>query len=438
MLQYWSLALLLIAWPAKAATVYDALIDTGTMDVAAVGRTIDGFLQRPNGELLVDPKAAEYMKQYGPAIELFRQKAALPNDGAMFAPKLETYDPKVPGPKYAGVYILFRLVLLDLKLSAARGNVEQVQADVVADAQFLNQLSEQKSWLFITAIVQQACFRKAFPILEEVARGGTLDATQLRQILSLFDELATAQDFMEGAIDENVKWTHAMIRADVNAQTAAEARKNLSFWSRHAAKKMQDAEYFSFIYKEVDEFTSREAEELRSAFRRNDPNAYAQFQKNNQAELAGRARERRMQNEWSGLMEEIDGEGAVKAKLAEAAADSIIAVPARPYEKLITGYHVFWNSLNVLRTGLALTIFERAQKRSATKLAELTPNYMTSIPLDSFNPVAPLFYRRNQARFVVYSVGPKRKDDGGSGVFDWEAFAFDDSRSAGNILFRNY
>jgi hypothetical protein len=52
------------------------------------------------------------------------------------------------------------------------------------------------------------------------------------------------------------------------------------------------------------------------------------------------------------------------------------------------------------------------------KLADLTPKYVAKLPQDIFNNDADLKYRVENGGYLLYSVGPNGKDDGGRGRDD--------------------
>ncbi|MGH9312072.1 MAG: hypothetical protein ACRD1S_02625 [Vicinamibacterales bacterium] len=69
------------------------------------------------------------------------------------------------------------------------------------------------------------------------------------------------------------------------------------------------------------------------------------------------------------------------------------------------------------RVAIAALAVERFRRRpggaTPASLSELSPEFLTSIPDDPFSE-KPLIYRREQAGYVVYSVGANRADDGGA------------------------
>lgn len=72
-------------------------------------------------------------------------------------------------------------------------------------------------------------------------------------------------------------------------------------------------------------------------------------------------------------------------------------------------------SLRLLRAELALREYRIRHHRYPTTLEQLTPNELTAAPVDPFTD-QPLRYRRQGSTYVLYSVGPDMKDDGGTPI----------------------
>jgi hypothetical protein len=123
--------------------------------------------------------------------------------------------------------------------------------------------------------------------------------------------------------------------------------------------------------------------------------------------------------------------------VAETVSDVLIEIASPHYEKLIPRYHAFLCELNVLRTGLAVILYQRERKRLPDDLGQLVPSYISAVPQDSFNGFKPMRYVKKGNDFKVYSFGPDDKDAGGSTNLDWEAYTADPSRNAGDIVFSN-
>ena len=69
----------------------------------------------------------------------------------------------------------------------------------------------------------------------------------------------------------------------------------------------------------------------------------------------------------------------------------------------------------LLITSLALRAYSLDHKGAYPQtLAQLTPTYMTQIPVDPFGSAnASLVYRKTEAAYLLYSIGPDGRDDGG-------------------------
>lgn len=65
-----------------------------------------------------------------------------------------------------------------------------------------------------------------------------------------------------------------------------------------------------------------------------------------------------------------------------------------------------------IATVLAVRLFKMEKGRYPQSLDELVPEYLENVPLDPFD-LKPLRYRKRQGKWIVYSIGPDGKDDGG-------------------------
>ena len=69
-------------------------------------------------------------------------------------------------------------------------------------------------------------------------------------------------------------------------------------------------------------------------------------------------------------------------------------------------------NLRLALTAVALEQFRAAHHQYPSALSELTPTYSGAMLMDPFDG-QPLRYRKQSAGYVLYSVGPNLKDDGG-------------------------
>jgi len=72
----------------------------------------------------------------------------------------------------------------------------------------------------------------------------------------------------------------------------------------------------------------------------------------------------------------------------------------------------------LLLTALALRLYHHEHKRYPQTLNELSPRYLKQIPVDPFGDGSPLRYKINGDKYLLYSIGPDGKDDGGRAIED--------------------
>jgi hypothetical protein len=65
---------------------------------------------------------------------------------------------------------------------------------------------------------------------------------------------------------------------------------------------------------------------------------------------------------------------------------------------------------------LALRAYKLENGAYPVELKDLVPRYLKQIPADSFGRGGPLRYAKRASRYVLYSIGPDRVDNGGSAV----------------------
>ena len=72
----------------------------------------------------------------------------------------------------------------------------------------------------------------------------------------------------------------------------------------------------------------------------------------------------------------------------------------------------------LLLTVLALQAYKSEHGTYPAALAALMPGYLRVVPADPFALSGPLRYKRVGTNYLLYSVGPDGRDDGGSAIFD--------------------
>ncbi|HLV80775.1 MAG TPA: hypothetical protein VKT32_10855 [Chthonomonadaceae bacterium] len=75
----------------------------------------------------------------------------------------------------------------------------------------------------------------------------------------------------------------------------------------------------------------------------------------------------------------------------------------------------------LLLTALALRAYDAEHGDYPQSLSQLVPGYLARVPDDPFALHAPLRYRRAGTKYLLYSLGPDGKDDGGKPIEDLQA-----------------
>ena len=69
--------------------------------------------------------------------------------------------------------------------------------------------------------------------------------------------------------------------------------------------------------------------------------------------------------------------------------------------------------IDICRTGLALKIYKTKDGNYPEKLESLVPEFLKEVPTDPFSSEN-LIYKKSANGFILYSLGPNMKDDGGT------------------------
>ncbi len=106
-----------------------------------------------------------------------------------------------------------------------------------------------------------------------------------------------------------------------------------------------------------------------------------------------------------------------RVSIAKDIGDILIALVMPALWKVRTAQDRGAQTESNLHVAFALAAFHADNGRYPAQLADLAPKYLASVPDDLFSGQA-LIYRPNDKSYLLYSVGPNDKDDGGRGKDD--------------------
>jgi hypothetical protein len=431
-----TLALLLLlggACPAAAGYNEAAAALKGLEGKAA--NDLDGYLAQPGAVLARSEQATALLADNQPALELFRAAAAEPNAGYLLAPKRENPTINTPPPQYGPHVKLFKLALLDAKVKAARGQRGQAEENLLAAAGLIAQLSAQKSARLLSSMMWQLSVQKSFPAFSESLRDPKAGAGYLKALAARLAEAAANQDFMRGAIAEEGEMEKNSLREGVTTEKLRPEREKLPVLQRYAANKLQNEEFISLVHARYGAAADARSAALAEAFRANAPALYEEFMAKQLAEAKANRALYSARGAWAHAKAFFGGAAEARAAMAGFTADTLLEIASPAYGKLVPRYHAGLSQLSVLRAALAVKLYQRAQKRLPEGLVGLSPEYLSAVPQDTFNKGAPLAYLKDKKKFKLYSFGPDGKDDQGALELDLNAWAENQSLSAGDIVY---
>lgn len=412
-----------------------ALKDMQAPQAGKISKELDELLLLPVPALTKDARAAALLAENQSAIELFRLAAEEPGDGYLLAPKPEKLSAGTPTPRFAAHIRLLKLLLIEAKIKAAQKQYALAEKDLLAVAGFLVQLSAQKSAVILSSMVEQLAILKAAPAFSGSLADAASGPAYLKELAARLDKVSGNQDFMRAAMLEEAGKSKGSMQEGVNADTMDGERAKLGYLRRIGAKKLQDQEFFSWVYRDYNAAVDAHSRVLIGAFRANDPAPVAAYLKQRDAELLARKQAREARSTFSGIIDGLRGGPRAKKEMADMIVDRMLSIGTPAYEKIIPRYHLFLTRLNVLRAALAVKLYQRAKKRLPDSLDLLVPVYLPAVPQDSFNKFAPLTYVKTGKKFLLYSFGPDCKDDGGAAELDYEAYSENPARDSGDIIF---
>ncbi len=400
-----------------------------------LNKELDALLAQPGAALARDARAAQLLADNGRALALFRQAAQEPNDGDLLAPKPEKLDSKTVQPKY-GVHIkLLKLLLIDSRIKAARSLNGEAEKDLLAVAGFLSQLSAQKAGALLSSMVEQVCLMKAYPMFSDSLRAPSVSPGYMKELALRLDNSVKNQDSMRAAMLQEADTAKGSMVEAVTPESMAAERAKMSFLLRLGAKKLEDQEFFSKVYSGYDAAVDAHAGVLIEAFRVNDPAPAAAYMEKRQQEIQARKQARDKRGTLAGIIDGLKGGPEAKKEMEDTIVDRMLSIGTPAYEKLVPRYHLYLTELYVLRTAVAVKLYQRARRRLPGSLDQLVPAYLAAVPLDSFNKFAPLAYVKKGKKILIYGFGPDGKDGGGAASLDVAAYYDNAAKDAGDIVF---
>jgi hypothetical protein len=91
---------------------------------------------------------------------------------------------------------------------------------------------------------------------------------------------------------------------------------------------------------------------------------------------------------------------------------SVLSAPV--FENVSRRYQLIATRFDQARIAIAVERFRIARGTIPGTIVELFPDFMAEVPHDIFTGNAMIYWRSEDGKFILYSVGPNRRDDGGA------------------------
>lgn len=306
-----------------------------------------------------DKNIVKLINDNSASLELFKKATLEKSDGYVFGRSLDKFTMSSKLPDYVKYVQLFKLLLLEGKLSETKGLYKKAQEDYLAAIRFMIHVSQQKYGIMISSIISYSFLDLAYLYLEESFRN---DAPYRNNLLNNLKELKDSQDFLEGAFKEEgegLKNTARILEDDARKGATFEGLFQISAVDnsdkeqiskyQERSKELTDmlyGEFFTEFYKQIDPQIDAFTLAAISAAKENNSAIYENKIKDFQDSV------NKLGTPLNYLLWSLDkavAEGKnPKLIVADTMANIFLTLAIPNFSKTIEKYWSFYNKLNVL------------------------------------------------------------------------------------------
>lgn len=349
-----------------------------------------------------DKELEELLKANRSAFEEFR-KGVL-KEKCQFVEGEITFDTRLR--HLAKARNLARLLILQARLYERNGDLEKAITNCLDVIKLGHDLGQDR--ILVSKLVDIAIFNISQFALKDLVRSENLTPAlsriTLSRALELEERSVSLRQTLEGeaaCAKSAVKWTLIDIEEAAKKAEETPLEKTKKMWRNFLVLKApKEKKRLTFLliketYRRIDEYYGRTI----SFIEKGDHKAISAFQdayfeKMKEKKLTLRDF-LRANEKFPELMVDI----LVVILLPSTGRSSIYFANAQARERFII-------------TTLAVRLFKMEKGRWPQKLDELVPEYLDEVPPDPFG-LKPLRYKKREGKWIIYSIGPDGKDDGG-------------------------
>lgn len=333
--------------------------------------------------------AEDYLVENAEKLRLIHEAAKLP--GCRF-PVDFSQGSNLPLPHLAQIRASLRLLSLEAIIAAEDGDMNRALDSILTA--FAASDTVRQEPLVISQLVWDACHGIACHTVRRVMELGSFSEEQLAQLARVLKGAEDSESMTRGLAGERVLALMAyenpqLITNDLN-RTVRGAGAVAGALLKVTGALNRDCEYYLRLMGQMMEASRLPAYEAMPAMRRIEESI-------------------RASSSWIPSIAQIQLPALTRIMEAQARDEALVRDTA---------------------TAVAIERYRLVYDRLPDQLADLTPSFLESVPIDPFDG-QPLRYQRLDAGYVVYSVGLNLKDDGGA-----DPLPKRDSRLTGDIIFR--
>ena len=295
----------------------------------------------------------------------------------------EKKDASTQAPQYVDEIKVATLVMLEGRWLEKEGQLDLALENYLSVLRFAHHLGQQDDFIVFHKLLQVIVQRLALVPLEQDLNQGGLDTRLCRHLLDILVSLRRQEIGLEAAFEEEKEVERNDLRM-VEVEAKQEGSYNEAF--------------FKEMYIEFDRLQDERFQYLIDAFKKNQPEAFEVYQE----------RLRKETKPLPALIWKL-----FTKESPSVTAKTLVALASPNYRRTINRYYVSLSEFDCLMTATAIRRYQLENDKLPDGLSVLVPTYLPKLPEDPFDGFKPLKYEKHDKGWVIYSVGPDRKDDHG-------------------------
>jgi hypothetical protein len=338
------------------------------------------------------------------AIREFKKAAKLPN--CDFSIGLSQEDTELIIIPFTGYPDLAKLVTIEGKLYENEGDLNAALENYVSVSKFIIHITQQKGDKQLGSLYEKIIWRSIYTPLCQYINHKKINTKQCSLLLDTLISLKKNLTDFE-SVCKQTKETHMQMFSEAIQEAADELKKHNYY----------DPAFYQQFYLEYDKLNDEFYRHLITAYRQNEPEKGTQTIKQLKERLQKETKSSSLV--WNFTKARLGLEATNSAVLS---ARIVFAEQPTLLSSRInwtTFHYEVISELNVLTTAVAIRLYELENGNPPPNLEALTANYLSELPEDPFDEFKPLKYKReNDKQWLVYSLGPDKKDNNGSTRYD--------------------